>query len=156
MRQFAVSCLTLLALAAPAAAAPNDVIFKGGGAITSTSGCTNWNPDKSFFMFTYWVPVAGSTNGNDSAANFHFNNYASEGFQLDNDLFTTNFKTVRVNHVYTRNSNYLAFLKILSQSPSIIVTTTARISVIGTIQGWDNTPSCVVNFTASAVKDLQP
>ena len=64
MRQFAVSCLTKLAIIAPAAiapavAAPTDVIFKGGGTITSTSGCTNWNPDKSFFMFTYWVPVTG-------------------------------------------------------------------------------------------------
>ena len=52
----------LMAWAGSAWAASTDVVFKGGGVFTSTSGCTGWNPNKEFFFGTYWVPVAGSTN----------------------------------------------------------------------------------------------
>ncbi len=42
-----------------AEAASTDVVFKGGATVTSTSGCTGWNPDKQFFIGTYWRGVLG-------------------------------------------------------------------------------------------------
>ena len=64
------AAVLLLGPAGTAHAAPTDVVFRGGLFVTSTSGCTGYNPDKNYFTGTYWVPVAGSTNGPDSVLNF--------------------------------------------------------------------------------------
>ena len=110
--------IALAALAGNAEAASTDVVFKGGMDVTSTSGCTGWNPDKHFFVGTYWVPVAGSTNGPDSVINMHDN--SSEGFQLDNGVFTSTYKAVHAVHSYTRIGTYNAFIKVTSQVPATI------------------------------------
>jgi hypothetical protein len=145
----------LLSSAAMTHAAPTDVVFKGGMTVPSTSGCTNWNPDKQFFVGTYWVPVAGSTNGPDSVINMHSGN-SSEGFQLDNGVFTSAFKAVHAVHSYTRIGTYNAFIKVTNQLPTTILTTTQKVTVDGSIKGFDGTPTCIVKFTMSLVRDLQP
>jgi hypothetical protein len=151
---------TLLALVSfatvPAQAAPTDVVFKGGAVITSTTGCTGWNPATNFFVGTYWVPVAGSTNGPDSVINFLQPGGGGEGFQLDNGVFNATFKAVHANHIYTRIGTYDAFVRVTGQSPAVILTTTTRVTVVGSVKGWDNTPTCIANFTMNLVRDLQP
>jgi len=155
MSQKSLVLIALLVLAGSAQAASTDVVFKGGGNFTSTTGCTGWNPDKEFFLGTYWVPVAGSTNGPDSVITFHFGNGTGEGFQRDGDVFLkAAFRRVRAVHVYTRIGTYFAYVK-ASQSPETILDTTETLTVTGAIKGWDQVPDCIVNFTMSLVKDLQ-
>jgi hypothetical protein len=156
MKTRTVSLLATLLAAAPAAhAQPTDVVFQGGIVVTSTSGCTNWDPVKQLGWGTYWVPVAGSTNGPDSVITFRFGTSA-EGFQLNNGVLTPAFKPMDAFHIYTRVGNYPAFGRVTSQIPATITTATQRVTVLGAIKGWDHTPTCVVNFSLNAVRDLNP
>lgn len=153
---FGMALLALVASPAAALAASTDVVFWGGLNVDSTSGCTNWNPDKQDFWGTYWVPVAGSTNGPDSVLNLLNRSGGGEGFQLNNGVFTTTFKNVDAVHVFTRIGNYAAQIKIKSQVPAIIATTTPKVAISGSIKGFDNTATCVVNFSASLIRQLNP
>jgi hypothetical protein len=145
-----------LGLAASANAASTDVVFRGGGTFTSTSGCEGWNPAKDFFVGTYWVPVAGSTNGPDSVITFHFGNGTAEGFQRDGDVFTPAFKSVWAVHAYTRIGTYDAFVRVTSRTPATITKNTKGVDLVGAVRGWDRDTNCVANFTMKLVRDLQP
>jgi hypothetical protein len=94
-----------LAFGTPALAASTDVVFKDGPAIPATSGCTDWNPLKDFYLGTLWVPVTGSTNGPDCVITFRQVNGTAEGY-LDAGVFTSTFKAVHAHHVYTRVGTY--------------------------------------------------
>jgi hypothetical protein len=137
-------------------AAPTDVVFLGGGHFSSTSGCEGWNPDKEFFVGTYWVPVAQSTNGPDSVITFHFGNGTAEGFQRDQDVFSSNFKRVDAVHVFTRIGTYSASVKVTEQKPETIRRNTQSVSVTGAVKGWDRDADCIVNFRMNLVRNLQP
>ena len=156
MTRISIAVASLLTLAGGAQALPTDVVYKGGGTFTVTSGCTGFNPINQFFLGTYFVPVAGSTNGPDSTITFHFGNGGAEGFKLTNDVFTSTFKAVTATHVYTRTGSYPAFVSISPQVPAVITTTTPRVTVIGFVKGWDNVPNCLVHFQLNMVKDLMP
>jgi hypothetical protein len=151
-----IAAISLLALTTSAQSAPTDVVFWGGLNVDSTSGCTGWNPVKQTFWGTYWVPVAGSTNGPDSVLSLLNRGGGGEGFQLNNGVFTTTYKTVNAVHVFTRIGTYSAQVKIKSQVPATILTTTPRITISGSIKGFDSTPTCVVNFSANMVRNLEP
>jgi hypothetical protein len=146
----------LLSSAAMAQAAPTDVVFLGGLDVTSTSGCAGYNPDKEFFIGTYWVPVVGSTNGPHSTLNFLNRGGGGEGFFLANDVFTSVYKPVEATHIFTLNGTYFAQLKVTKQTPATISTTTKTVTVAGAVKGWDRQVGCVVNFTMSLVKNLRP
>ena len=151
-----LSTALLLGAAAIAQAAPTDVVFLGGLVVTSTSGCTGFNPDKNYFTGTDWVPVAGSTNGPDSVLNFLFGGGGGEGFQLNNGVFTSTYKPVNATHIFTRNGTYFAQLKVTQGTPATISTTTKTVTVVGAVKGWDQQAACVVNFSMSLVKNLRP
>ena len=156
MKAFGLVLLGVVSCPAAALAASTDVVFWGGLNVDSTTGCTGWNPDKSNFWGTYWVPVAGSTNGPDSVLNLLFRGGGGEGFQLNGDVFATTFKTVDAFHIFTRVGSYSAQIKIKTQTPATILTTTPRITISGSIKGFDNTATCVVNFSASLIRQLNP
>ena len=150
--------IAMLAILSPsvALAASTDVVFKGGMDITSTTGCTTgWDPNKHFFVATYWVPVAGSLNGPDSVISMR-EGLSSDGFQLRNGVFTSTFQSVQAMHVYTRIGTYNAFIKVTARSPATILTTTQNVTVVGAIQGFDFRPTCVLNFTMNVLRDLRP
>lgn len=140
----------------PARAASTDVVFMGGFTVTSTSGCTGWNPDKRYFTGTYWVPVAGSTNGPDSVLTMLSQGGGGEGFEIRNGVFTTAYKTVTAYHIFTRVGTYLAQVKIASRNPATIATTTPAVGIKGSIKGFDNVATCVVNFSANMLRQLDP
>ena len=146
----------LLGPAGTAHAAPTDVVFLGGLVVTSTSGCTGYNPDKNYFTGTYWVPVTGSTNGPDSTLNFLQTSGGGEGFFLANGKFTSVYKLVEATHIGTLNGTYFAQLKVTKQTPATISTTTKTLTVVGAVKGWDRQPGCIVNFSMSLVKNLRP
>lgn len=137
-------------------AAPTDVVFHGGLNVTSTTGCTGWNPDRQYFTGTYWVPVAGSTNGPDSILTMLFPGGGGEGFELRNGAFTAAYKTVNAHHISARVGAYLAQLKISIQNPAVLATTTPTVSFRGSIKGFDNLSACVVNFSANLIRQLDP
>lgn len=156
MKRFVLSVLGLLALTSIATANPNDVVFKGGLTVTSTSGCQNgWDPKNQFFIGTYFVPVAGSSNGSDSTITFHQLD-SSEGFTLINGSFTTAYKKVQGTHVYTRAGTYDAYVLVSVQTPAVITTSTKSLTMAGSLKGWSFNSSCIINFHLNAVKDLQP
>lgn len=67
---------------------------------------------------------------------------SSEGFRLNsNGNFTTAFKNVTAVHAYTGVGTYQAKIKLLSQSPATITTTTPNITGRLQIQNFDNTPA---------------
>jgi hypothetical protein len=154
--RIAVALLMLMAGIVSAQAASTDVVFRGGLNVTSTSGCTGWNPDKQYFTGTYWVPVAGSTNGPDSVLSLLFPGGGGEGFELRNGAFSATYKTVNAHHIFTRVGTYLAQLKISIQNPTVIATTTPTVSFRGTIKGFDNVSTCLVNFSANLIRQLDP
>lgn len=139
-----------------AEAAPTDVVFMGGLTVTSTSGCTGWNPDKRYFTGTYWVPVAGSTNGPDSVLTMLFPGGGGEGFEIRNGEFTSTYKTATAYHIFTRVGTYSAQVKITSRNPATVTTTTPAVGIKGSIKGFDNLATCVVNFSANMLKQLDP
>lgn len=153
---FAASFLCLQTGAASAAS--TDVVFLGGLTVTNTSGCTNYDPNHQFFGGSYFVPVVGSTNGSNSTLTFHSGGALGgvEGFTLASAAFTSAFQPVTGTHVYTLAGTYPASVKVTSQAPPIILTTTQKVSVVGAVQGFSFQPSCVVNFTFSGLRDLQP
>lgn len=140
----------------PAAAAPTDVVFQGGMVITGATNCANWSPSRQLLFGTYFVPVAGSTNGPDSTLTFHFNNRTAEGFTLSNGVFTSAFNSVQAVHVYTRTGTYPAFVQVTSQSPATITKLTTAVKVVGAVRGWDRSPTCVVTFELNASRDPNP
>ncbi len=139
-----------------AQAASTDVVFKGGATVTSTSGCTGWNPDKQFFIGTYWVPVSGSTNGPDSVVNFLFPGGGGEGFQLNGGVLTATYKNVQATHIYTRNGNYTASMRVTSRSPATIIKSTQRVWLVGSVKKWDQQTNCVVNFQMNLLREPNP
>lgn len=143
-------------LATIAQAASTDVVFRGGATVTSTSGCTGWNPDKQFFVGTYWVPVSGSTNGPDSVVNFLFPGGGGEGFQLNGGVLTTAYKSVRATHIYTRNGNYTASMRVTARSPATITKTTQRVWLAGSVKRWDQQTNCIVNFQMNLLREPNP
>ncbi len=146
----------LLATTQTANAASTDVVFRGGLNVTSTTTCPDWNPNKEFFLATYWVPVAGSTNGPDSVLTFHSGNGSAEGFELSSGTFTSTYQSVDTMHVYTRIGSYPAFVKVTSQNPATILTTTQKVTVTGAVKGFGFQSTCIVNFTMSLVRNLDP
>ena len=147
--------IAMLAILSPSVAFATDVVFRGGMNITSTTGCTlDWDPNKEFFMATYLVPVAGTATGNNSVITMH-RQYASIGFALQNDVFTSTFKSVQATQIFARFQNFNAFIKVTARSPATILATTQNVSVIGAIQGFDARPACVANFTMNVLRDLQ-
>ena len=155
MRVILASIVSLV-LAWGASAAPTDVVFRGGGHFISTSGCDGWNPDKEFFVGTYWVPVPGSTNGPHSTITFHFGNGTAEGFFLANGVFNSTFKSVQATHVYTLTGTYSAFVKITSRTPATLSTSTNVVTIVGAVRGCDRDPNCITNFRMALVRDLDP
>ena len=160
-RLLGVAGLAALALAVPTAQAgdgralPSDVAFKGGISVTSTSGCTIWNPNKKWFAGVYRVPVVGSSNPPDSYLIFSIGD-AISSFKLVGDTFSTSFKTVEAISIGTQVDTFSASVKIAAQVPAVVGLTTLRVDTTGTVQGWENEPSCVVNFIMSGVRDLNP
>ncbi|MCB1381057.1 MAG: hypothetical protein KDK89_22220 [Alphaproteobacteria bacterium] len=156
MRKTLVILGLAVGISSNAQAAPTDVVFQGGVSITSTVNCPGWNPDKDLAWGTYWVPVAGSTNGPDSVITFHFPNGTAEGFELGADVFTSTFKPVTAYHVYTRVGKYAALARVAQQVPATLSTTTPTVTVRGAIKNWDRQAGCIVNFTLTGVRDLRP
>lgn len=158
MRKFACCVIAAMAISGigAAQAASTDVVFWGGLNADSTAGCTGYDPVKQTFWGTYWVPVAGSTNGNDSVLNLLNRGGGGEGFQLNGDVFTTAFKNVDAFHIFTRVGTYAAQIRIKTQTPQVILTTTPRVTITGAIKGFDHTATCVVNFSANLVRQLDP
>lgn len=161
-RLLGIAGLAALALAVPTAAQagdgralPSDVAFKGGISVTSTSGCTIWNPNKKWFAGSYRVPVVGSSNPPDSYLIFSIGD-AIASFKLVGDTFSTSFKMVEAISIGTQVSTFSASVKIAAQVPAVVGLTTLRVDTTGTVQGWENEPSCVVNFIMSGVRDLNP
>ena len=155
-RRVALGLLLAIAAGSAANAASTDVVFKGGLDITNTSGCTGWDPVNQFFLGTYWIPVTGSTNGPDSVLTMHSGDAGAEGFYLPGGVFTSLFKTVQALHIFTRTDIYSAFVKVSSQTPAAIATTTQKITVNGQVKGFGSTLACIVTFAFSGVRDLQP
>jgi len=136
-------------------ALPSDVVFQGGISVTSTTGCTIWNPNKRWFVGVYRVPVVGSSGSPDSYLIFSVGD-AVESFRLIGDTFSTAFKTVESTSIGTQMDTFSASVKIAAQVPATIGLSTLRVDVTGTVQGWEHEPSCVVNFIMSGVRHLNP
>ena len=153
MRRFIAVAMVLLAGVQGARAA--DVVFWGGLSVTSTAGCSNWNPDKNMFTGTYFVPIAGTANGTDSSLVFHYNSIGGEAFTLFGGRFANSYKDVEATHIYTRAGAYAAKLKLV-QTPAALTATSGSVKAVGSIKGWDNDADCLVNFTFQGLRNLNP
>lgn len=149
VRTSAVIAALLLGIA-PAKAA--EVVFKGAMLITSTSGCTSgWNPVGEIKEATYWLPIAGSSNGNKSVITLR-EGTGAEGFATEDGVFTSSYKTVNATHVGTLTGTYTASLRMASQSPAKPVATTNLIRATGTIKGFDFRAGCTISFDMSVYR----
>ncbi len=158
MRMFMPKLLYLTAAAMLCAGATGaqavEVSWKGGITAVATTGCIHWNPLGAIWYGSYLFPIAGTNNGDVSALVLREANVMSfQKFGAFSDLF----QAVTVTDIYTRAGTYNAQLRIVSQTPApaAVTSNTPLISMAIAIKGWDRTPGCQVNMTASFLRHVE-
>jgi len=142
----------IVGLTGATAASAAEIVYHGSILITSAVGCDDgWNPVGHVKDATYWLPIAGSSNGNKSVITLREGDGA-EGFAYYDGRFGSSFKTVEATHVGTLTGTYSASLKVTSQTPAIPTSSTVFVRVIGAIKGFDFRPACTITFDMAAYK----
>ena len=156
MNKSIITAAAMLAgLTATAAhAVPPDIVFKGGLSVTDTAGCTpGYDPINLYVQGFYLAPIPGSVNGPDSVLSFHAKNGTAIGFRLSGKSFTSNYQAVTAYFDYTRAASYFSFVKITSQIPAVLTTTSTTLTLVGSIKGFDFRSHCTIDFIMNAVRD---
>ena len=128
------------------------------------SNSTCWGPGASFAATFYPKNVTGSANDNFSSLNIFgaplgngLNSIGGFSYAINGGSFTSNFKSVigqgiSVNLAY--HAGKPSFIKVTSQTPSILANTTKAVTLVGQIKnpiGMMGQENCITPFVMSGV-----
>jgi hypothetical protein len=72
--------------------------------------------------------------------------FSHYNFALPSGALNNTFQTVNVGHIGLGHQVYTAKMRVTSQQPPTITTTTDHVTLVGQINGWDDIAGCVANF----------
>lgn len=142
------ACLTLIAgIASPAASAEKE--FRGYAEIIKTLNCVDRNPLGWDFKVRF-LPANVADNGNRTDLGI-FSGAHAQGYSHNTGYFTSTMKTAAMIHIGSRFgiADYPVKMRLVSQTPATILTTTKFINMEIQILGFDWMATCLVNMRLS-------